>query len=84
MKRAIKDWFHNQKMTIITEGGTYPEGSSTYSYDLHTPYLKLIFGFIGITEIDFVHADSLALGDEARNLAIANAQAALKNAIAHG
>lgn len=81
---GYKGLIHNKKMTIITaQGGTYSEGSPTYSYDLQTPYLKLIFGFIGITEIDFIHADSLALGDEARNLAITNAQAALKNAIAH-
>ena len=75
----------NKKMTIITaQGGAYPEGSSTHAYDLQTPYLKLIFGFIGITNIDFVHADSLALGDDARNLAIANAQSALKTAVAQG
>ncbi|MBD2120994.1 FMN-dependent NADH-azoreductase, partial [Trichocoleus sp. FACHB-262] len=43
----------------------------------------LIFGFIGITDIEFVYADSLNLGDEARNLAIANAQSALQAAIAH-
>jgi FMN-dependent NADH-azoreductase len=76
---GYKGMVHNKKMTIITaQGGTYPEGSSTHAYDLQTPYLKLIFGFIGITEIDFVHADSLALGDDARDLAIAKAQAALK------
>jgi len=82
---GYKGLVHNKKMTIITaQGGTYPEGSPTYAYDLQTPYLKLIFGFIGITDIDFVHVDSLALGDDARNLAIANAQLALKTAVAQG
>lgn len=81
---GYKGLVHNKKMTlIIAQGGTYAEGGPTHSYDLQTPYLKLIFGFIGITEIDFIRADSLALGDEARNLAIANAQAALKNAVFH-
>jgi FMN-dependent NADH-azoreductase len=80
---GYKGLVHNKKMTIITaQGGTYPEGSLTHAYDLQTPYLKLIFGFLGITDIDFVHADSLALGDEARNLSIANAQSALKTAVA--
>ena len=37
-----------------------------------------------LSTIDFVHADSLALGDDARNLAIANAQSALKTAVAQG
>ncbi len=82
---GYKGLVHNKKMTIITaQGGTYPEGSPTHGYDLQTPYLKLIFGFIGITDINFVHADSLALGDDARNLAIANAQFALKTAVAQG
>jgi FMN-dependent NADH-azoreductase len=45
--------------------------------------LKLIFGFIGITDIDFIHADSLALGDNARNQAIANARSVLKTKVFH-
>lgn len=81
---GYKGLVHTKKMTIImAQGGAYPEGSPTHAYDLQTPYLKLIFGFIGITDIEFVYADSLNLGDEARNLAIANAQSALKAAIAH-
>lgn len=79
---GYKGLVHNKKMTIITaSGGSYPEGSPTHSYDQQTPYLRLIFGFIGISDIEFIHADSLALGDTAHNLAIANAQTALKAAI---
>ncbi|PZV08993.1 MAG: FMN-dependent NADH-azoreductase [Leptolyngbya sp.] len=82
---GYKGLVHNKKMTIITaRGGTYPEGTPTHAYDLQTPYLKLIFGFIGIVEIDFVHADGLAFGDDARDLAITNAQFALKTAVAQG
>lgn len=81
---GYKGLVHHKKMTIImAQGGTYPEGSPTHAYDLQTPYLRLIFGFIGITDIEFVYADSLNMGDEARELAIANAQSALKAAIAH-
>ena len=81
---GYKGLVHNKKMKIImAQGGAYPEGSPTHAYDLQTPYLKLIFGFIGITDIEFIYADSLNLGDEARNLAIANAQSALRAAIAH-
>jgi FMN-dependent NADH-azoreductase len=64
---------HNKKMTIITaQGGAYSEGSPIHTYDLQSPYLRLILGFIGITDIEFIHADSLNLGDEARNQALAN------------
>lgn len=80
---GYKGLVHNKKMTIImAQGGTYPEGSPTHAYDQQTPYLRLIFGFIGITDIEFVYADSLSMGDEAREMAITNAQAALKAAIA--
>jgi FMN-dependent NADH-azoreductase len=41
-----------------------------------------VFGFIGITDIEFIHADSLAMGDEARNQAIANAQSSLRTKLA--
>ncbi|MBD1853321.1 hypothetical protein H6F87_25595 [Cyanobacteria bacterium FACHB-502] len=58
-----------------------PQGDRSVSRTLSKEFIT--FGFIGITEIDFIHADSLVLENEARNLAIANAQAALKNAIAH-
>ena len=81
---GYKGLVHNKEMTIImAQGGTYLEGSPTHAYDLQTPYLKLIFGFIGITDIEFVYADSLNMGDETRELAIANAQSALKAAIAN-
>lgn len=81
---GYKGLAHNKKMTIITaQGGVYSEGSPTHAYDLQSPYLRLIFGFIGITDIKFINADSLASGDDARNQAIANAQSALKTAVAH-
>jgi FMN-dependent NADH-azoreductase len=73
---------HNKKMTIITaSSGAYPHGSPGHSYDMQTPYLQLIFGFMGITDLEFIHADSLSMGDEARDKAIATAQSAIKTAV---
>jgi FMN-dependent NADH-azoreductase len=81
---GYKGLIPNKKMIIITaRGGAYAEGTPTHAYDLQTPYLRLIFGFIGITDIEFIHAEGLNVSDEARSLAIANAQAALKEAIIH-
>lgn len=59
----------------------YPDGSPGHSYDMQTPYLQLIFGFMGITDMEFIHADSLSLGDEARDKAIATAQSAIKTLV---
>jgi FMN-dependent NADH-azoreductase len=68
--------------TIVTaSGGSYSEGSPTQSYDLETPYLRLILGFMGITDIEFIHAEGFESGDEALSLAISNARSAIKSAI---
>jgi FMN-dependent NADH-azoreductase len=79
---GYKGLVHNKKMTIITaSSGAYPHGSPGHSYDMQTPYLQLIFGFMGITDLEFIHADSLSMGDEARDKAIASAQSAIKAAV---
>lgn len=72
----------NKKLLVImAQGGSYPEGSPAQSYDMQSPYLRLIFGFLGITEIEFVYADNLMSGDEARGESIAKAQTALQTVI---
>ncbi|MBD3887471.1 FMN-dependent NADH-azoreductase [Phormidium tenue FACHB-886] len=78
---GYKGLVHNRKMLVIAaQGGTYPEGSSAHSYDMQTPYIQLIFGFMGISDIEFVYADNLMTGGEVRDQAIANAQSTLKAA----
>jgi len=47
---------------ITTRGGIY-KGTEA---DLQTPYLKMLFGFIGINDLRMIHAEGLALGDEAK------------------
>jgi len=73
---------HDKKMVIImAQGGSYPVGSPAQAYDMQTPYLRLIFGFIGITDIEFVYADNLMGGDETRSQSIASAQTALRTVL---
>jgi len=78
---SYKGLVQGKKMLIVTaRGGCYPKDTPYHAYDLQEPYLRLIFGFIGITDIEVVHVENLMGGDEARTQAIANAQAALKAA----
>lgn len=78
---SYKGLVQGKKMLIVTaRGGSYPKDTPYHAYDLQEPYLRLIFGFIGITDIEVVHVDNLMGGEEARTQAIANAQAALKAA----
>ena len=46
---------------VIAKGGDYSEGSPFHSYDLATPYLRQILGFIGITDTQFVDAGGVSV-----------------------
>lgn len=46
---------------FITRGGIYSNGVET-----QTPYLKQFLGFIGITDVQFVYAEGLSMGDDVR------------------
>jgi len=72
---------NKQALLILAQGGTYPEGSPGYDYDLQTPYLKLILGFMGITEMQFVYADNLMDKGEGREKAIVRAKTMLQGLI---
>jgi FMN-dependent NADH-azoreductase len=47
----------------ISSSGSYSAESPMAQYDFLTPYLRTIFGFLGVTEVRFIQADGLsALG----------------------
>ena len=43
-------------LAIIASGGSYIEGSGFSALDYEVPYLRFIFGFMGITDIQFIQA----------------------------
>lgn len=53
-------------------GGIYSEGSMT-AIDFQETYLKHVFGFIGIRDVEFVRAEGLNLGTAQREAAMARA-----------
>ncbi len=74
---------NGKKMLIVTaRGGSFKPGTPMASYDFQEPFLRTIFGFIGITDITFIHADNLAAGDEACEQSLAEAHAAIQEAVA--
>lgn len=70
------------KRAIIIEsrGGLYTEGP-TKAMDFQEPYLKTLLGFIGITDVTFVHAEKIGSGAEAREIALTTAKSRLANLI---
>lgn len=48
---------HGKKMVVITSrGADYSAESAYHAFDFMEPYLRAIFGFVGIYDIDFVYA----------------------------
>src|SRR5690606_36662613 len=50
--------------------------------DFQEPYLKFIFGFMGIAQVEFVRAEGLAVSPEHRRYALAAAHAAIDEPVA--
>ena len=57
---------------FITRGGIYADAADT-----QTPYLKQFLGFIGLTDVKFVFAEGLAMGDQTREQSISAAHNAI-------
>ena len=65
---------HGKKMICVTtRGGDYSEKSPFHAYDFQEPYLRAIFGFVGITDMHFINAQPMDVTPELRQAAIAAA-----------
>lgn len=60
-----------KKMVVITSrGGDYSVGSPFHAFDFQEPYLRAIFGFVGVTDVQFVHAQPVDMGPDPRAAAL--------------
>jgi FMN-dependent NADH-azoreductase len=62
----------------LARGGMYRDTPA----DSQVPYLKTILGFLGLTDVEFVYAEGLAMGAEGADKAFASAQAQIGELIA--
>ena len=53
-----------------SRGGVYSQGSPCASLDFQENYLRAVFGFLGITDVQVVRAEGLNLGPEHRRAAM--------------
>lgn len=73
---------HGKKMLVVTSrGGDFSAGSPASAYDFQEPYIRAIFGFLGITDVTFINANSLNMGDDARDLSLKSASEAIAQAV---
>lgn len=67
----------NKKVYIVTaSGGVYSEGPAA-GYDFLATYLRAVLGFLGITDITFIRAEGVALGEQAVADTLAKSRAAI-------
>ena len=59
-------------VVVSSRGGAYGDDSA---YEHQESYLKVVFGFFGITDVRIVRAEGLAMGDAAKATALAAAGA---------
>jgi FMN-dependent NADH-azoreductase len=62
---------------VLTRGGLYRNTPN----DTQTPYLKTLFGFLGMTDVQFLYAEGLAMGPEAEQTALTSAQQQIEEAV---
>ncbi len=64
-------------VVISSRGGVHKDGPT----DLLTPYVKLFLGFIGITDVNFIFAEGVAMGPEIAAKAQNDAKAAVDSIV---
>ncbi|ATG74039.1 FMN-dependent NADH-azoreductase [Zobellella denitrificans] len=68
-----------KKAVVVTTRGGMHKDSPT---DLITPYLRTVLGFIGITEVEFVYAEALNMGEDAQKAGLDQARQSLEALVA--
>ena len=59
---------------VLARGGVYSEGPMK-PYDFQEPYLRTVLGFIGMTDIEVIRIEGVAMGDDAVRNAVTSAKA---------
>ena len=62
----------------LARGGVYRDTPA----DTQTPYLKMVLGFLGMTDVRFIYAEGMNMGPEAAAKGFAQAEADLNAALA--
>ena len=58
-----------KKVIVITaRGGAYEKGTPREAFDFQEPYLRHVLGFIGLTDVTFIHAENQSRDQAAASL----------------
>ena len=70
----VKD---KKALFITASGGSYPANTPMAAYNFQEPYLRHIFKYMGVTDVQFVVADNMNQGENAANQSKDKAENAL-------
>ena len=60
-------------IVAASRGGFYSEGTPHAAYEHQTSYLRVVFGFMGITNVEIIAAEGIATGPDQREKALTQA-----------
>jgi FMN-dependent NADH-azoreductase len=63
-------------IVVSSRGGIYSRGAGR-ALDFHEPYLRGVLGFLGLTDVSFVHAEGLNIGSAEAERALDEARTAI-------
>ncbi len=64
-------------VVAVARGGFYGPESAAASAEHGESYLRALFGFLGVSEVEFILAEGLSVGEESRAKAVASAGEAI-------
>ncbi|MDG2786698.1 NAD(P)H-dependent oxidoreductase, partial [Vibrio parahaemolyticus] len=73
-ENGVQGLIEGKKAIVVTTRGGIHKDSPT---DNVTPYLRTVLGFVGITDVEFVYAEALNMGDDVASKGISEAQSQL-------
>lgn len=65
-------------IVVLTRGGLYRNTPN----DTQMPYLKNFLGFLGMSDVEFIYAEGLAMGPDAEQRALSDAESQIASALA--
>jgi FMN-dependent NADH-azoreductase len=66
-------------IVVSSRGGYYNNENGLAALDHQESYLRTVLGFLGVTDIEFVRAEGVAISPESKQKAIAAAERAIRN-----
>ncbi|MFH4814187.1 FMN-dependent NADH-azoreductase [Vibrio alginolyticus] len=73
-ENGVQGLIEGKKAIVVTTRGGIHKDSPT---DNVTPYLRTVLGFVGITDVEFVYAEALNMGEDSAATGISEAQSQL-------